>query len=90
MIPSLPTSIPDPLRTNTGSFDAPDRYDDWFDRHAAAYQSELRALRALWPDDGDGLKVGVGTVHFAAPLGIEHGVDPLPKCGNGPASVESR
>ena len=32
MIPSLPTSIPDPLRTNTGSFDAPDRCDDWFDR----------------------------------------------------------
>ena len=31
------------------------------------------------PDDGDGLKVGVGTVHFAAPLGIEHGVDPSPE-----------
>jgi SAM-dependent methyltransferase len=64
----------------TAPFDArPDCYDDWFDRHAAAYQSELRALRALWPDDGDGLKVGVGTVRFAAPLGIEHGVDPSPE-----------
>ena len=34
----------------TAPFDArPDCYDDWFDRHAAAYKSELRALRALCP-----------------------------------------
>jgi len=61
----------------TAPFDAyPDRYDDWFDRHEAAYQSELRALRMAWPEEGDGLEVGVGTGRFAAPLGIECGVDP--------------
>jgi SAM-dependent methyltransferase len=61
----------------TAPFDAyPDRYDDWFDRHEAAYQSELRALRAAWPEEGEGLEVGVGTGRFAAPLGIECGVDP--------------
>lgn len=63
----------------TTPFDThPDRYDGWFDRRDAAYQSELRALRALLPDEGDGLEIGVGTGQFAAPLGIEHGVDPSP------------
>lgn len=61
----------------TAPFDAyPDRYDDWFERHEAAYRSELRALQAAWPEEGDGLEVGVGTARFAAPLGIECGVDP--------------
>jgi ubiquinone/menaquinone biosynthesis C-methylase UbiE len=31
------------------------------------------------PDTGEGLEVGVGTGRFAAPLGIEHGVDPSPE-----------
>ncbi len=63
----------------TAPFDAyPDRYDDWFDRHEAAYRSELRALQAAWPEEGEGLEVGVGTGRFAAPLGIECGVDPSP------------
>ena len=66
----------------TAPFDAhPDRYDDWFDRHEAAYQSELRALRAAWPEKGEGLEVGVGTGRFAAPLGIECGVDPSAAMG---------
>ena len=63
----------------TGPFNAhPDRYDDWFDRHEAAYQSELRAFRSALPEAGEGLEVGVGTGRFAAPLGIGHGVDPSP------------
>lgn len=63
----------------TAPFDAhPDRYDNWFDRHEAAYQSELRALRAAWPEEADGLEVGVGTGRFAAPLDIGCGVDPSP------------
>ena len=63
----------------TGPFDdPPDRYDDWFDRHEAAYQSELRAFRSVLPEAGEGLEVGVGTGRFAAPLGIGHGVDPSP------------
>lgn len=64
----------------TAPFDAqPDRYDRWFERREAAYQSELQALRALLPDEEDGLEIGVGTGRFAVPLGIGHGVDPSQK-----------
>jgi ubiquinone/menaquinone biosynthesis C-methylase UbiE len=52
------------------------RYDEWFVRHAAAYHSELQALRALWPTSGAGLSIGVGTGRFAAPLGVQFGIDP--------------
>jgi SAM-dependent methyltransferase len=52
------------------------RYDRWFPRHEAAYLSELLAVRALLPVEGRGLEVGVGTGRFAAPLGIEVGLDP--------------
>lgn len=52
------------------------RYDDWFERHAAAYQSELLAVRALLPWRGLGLAIGVGTGRFAAPLGVQTGIDP--------------
>ncbi|MBE9551448.1 MAG: class I SAM-dependent methyltransferase, partial [Proteobacteria bacterium] len=51
-------------------------YDDWFVRHAAAYQSELLAVRALLPWRGLGLAIGVGTGRFAAPLGVQVGIDP--------------
>jgi len=52
------------------------RYDDWFIRHATAYQSELLAVRALLPWSGFGLSIGVGTGRFASPLGIQVGIDP--------------
>jgi len=52
------------------------RYDLWFERHAAAYQSELLAVRALLPWEGLGLSIGVGTGRFAAPMGIQIGLDP--------------
>lgn len=52
------------------------RYDDWFVRHAAAYHSELLAIRAQLPWQGLGLSIGVGTGRFAAPLGVEVGIDP--------------
>lgn len=52
------------------------RYDDWFVRHAAAYRSELLAVRALLPWRGLGLAIGVGTGRFAAPLGVKVGIDP--------------
>ena len=55
-----------------------ERYDSWFERHDAAYYSELLAVRALLPWDGRGLEVGVGTGRFAAPLGVQWGVDPSP------------
>jgi SAM-dependent methyltransferase len=52
------------------------RYDEWFVRHAAAYHSELLAVRALLPISGAGLSIGVGTGRFAAPLGVQFGIDP--------------
>ena len=55
-----------------------ERYDSWFERHDAAYYSELLAVRALLPWDGRGLEVGVGTGRFAAPLGVKWGIDPSP------------
>ncbi len=52
------------------------RYDAWFVRHAAAYHSELLTVRALLPWRGLGLAIGVGTGRFAAPLGVQVGIDP--------------
>jgi SAM-dependent methyltransferase len=51
------------------------RYDDWFERHRAAYLSELLAVRALLPLEGQGLEIGVGTGRFAAPLGVKFGIE---------------
>jgi SAM-dependent methyltransferase len=52
------------------------RYENWFERHGAAYLSELLAVRALLPWSGRGLEIGVGSARFAAPLGVEFGIDP--------------
>jgi SAM-dependent methyltransferase len=52
------------------------RYDQWFERHRAAYRSELLAVRALLPWSGRGLEIGVGTGRFAGPLGVAFGIDP--------------
>jgi SAM-dependent methyltransferase len=54
------------------------RYDEWFEHHRMAYLSKLLALRALLPWRGRGLEIGVGTARFAAPLGVEFGIDPAP------------
>jgi SAM-dependent methyltransferase len=53
-----------------------DRYEQWFEEHEHAYQSELAALRRLLPADGDGVEIGVGSGRFAGPLGIGVGIDP--------------
>ena len=55
-----------------------ERYEAWFARHEAAYVSELLALRPFVPLEGRGLEIGVGTGRFAAPLGVQVGVDPSP------------
>ena len=61
----------------TGPFEAyHHRYDDWFVRHAATYQSELLAVRTMLPWHGLGLAIGVGTGRFASPLGVQVGIDP--------------
>lgn len=53
-----------------------ERYEAWFERHEAVYRSELAALRRLLPTVGYGLEIGVGSARFAAPLGLQVGVDP--------------
>jgi len=63
--------------TRTTPFDTKvDRYEQWFETHPAAYRSEVAALRRVCPPVDAGLAVGVGTGRFAAPLGIDRGVDP--------------
>jgi SAM-dependent methyltransferase len=52
-----------------------DRYEDWFEAHEHAYRSELDAIERLLPS-GTGVEIGVGSGRFAAPLGVEYGVDP--------------
>lgn len=52
------------------------RYEAWFGKHAAAYCAELLALRPVVPLEGRGLEIGVGSGRFAAPLGIQVGIDP--------------
>jgi SAM-dependent methyltransferase len=61
----------------TGPFEKHvDRYEAWFAKHPAAYESELRAVRELWPAEADGLEIGAGAAHFAGPLGIKTAVEP--------------
>jgi SAM-dependent methyltransferase len=54
------------------------RYEKWFEEHAPAYLSELLALRPFVPWEGRGIEIGVGSGRFAAPLGVQVGVDPSP------------
>jgi len=55
------------------------RYEAWFAKHEAAYLSELLALRPFVPWSGRGIEIGVGSGRFAAPLGVQVGIDPSPK-----------
>lgn len=50
-------------------------YDEWFERNRAVYESELAAIKKML-SKGKGLEIGVGSGLFAAPLGIEYGVEP--------------
>ncbi len=56
------------------------RYDSWFDRHEAVYQSEQNAVRAVLdtlPSFQKALEIGVGTGRFSIPFGIMEGVEPV-------------
>lgn len=52
------------------------RYETWFERNSAAYESELEAVRIFLPPKCRGMEIGVGSGRFAAPLGIRDGVEP--------------
>ncbi|WP_198018141.1 methyltransferase domain-containing protein [Hippea jasoniae] len=53
-----------------------EKYEAWFDKYAAVYESELNMLKAILPPFERALEVGVGSGRFAAPLGIKEGVEP--------------
>lgn len=53
-----------------------EEYDRWFDTHPELYREQLAVLRSIVPYPGRGLEIGVGSGRFAAPLGIEYGLDP--------------
>lgn len=54
----------------------PGRYEEWFEVNKFVYESELKAVRALLPENGTGVEIGVGSGRFAAPLGITLGLEP--------------
>ncbi len=53
-----------------------ERYEQWFENHLGAYQSEVAAVRAALPSSGRGLEIGTGTGRFSVPFGIVDGVEP--------------
>jgi len=54
-------------------------YENWFERNKFAYQSELAAIKEFIPIHQRGIEIGIGSGRFAAPLGIEIGIDPSPR-----------
>ena len=54
-------------------------YEAWFENNRFVYESEIMAIKRQLPKKGEGVEVGVGSGHFAAPLGIRFGVDPSSK-----------
>jgi SAM-dependent methyltransferase len=55
------------------------RYEDWFDKNRFAYESEILAIKELFPANREGVEIGVGSGKFAGPLGIKLGVEPSQK-----------
>lgn len=55
-----------------------EEYEEWFERHAHAFRSEVEAVRDMLPagDHLSGVEIGLGTGRFAAALGIKEGVEP--------------
>lgn len=51
-------------------------YDNWFEKHAVIYQSELLAVQQVIPPNKTGIEIEVGTGRFSQPLNIKFGVEP--------------
>ncbi|QFZ55336.1 class I SAM-dependent methyltransferase [Oceanihabitans sp. IOP_32] len=51
-------------------------YDNWFERHNTAFQTELLAIKQAIPLHKKGIEIGVGTGRFAEYFGITDGVEP--------------
>lgn len=55
-------------------------YEEWFEKHPYVFQSELAAIKKVWPA-GEGLvslEIGAATGRFAKALGITEAVEPTP------------
>ncbi|WP_198014770.1 methyltransferase domain-containing protein [Hippea sp. KM1] len=55
------------------------KYEEWFDKYSAIYESELNMLKSITPKFERALEIGVGSGRFAAPLGIKEGIEPSEK-----------
>jgi len=55
------------------------QYEDFFEGNRLLYESELRAIREQLPERGKSIEIGVGSGRFAAPLGINFGIEPSHK-----------
>lgn len=51
-------------------------YDEWYEKHALLYQSELLAIRQAIPENKKGIEIGTGTGRFSTPFNINIGVEP--------------
>lgn len=58
-----------------------EEYENWFEINRFAYESELLAVKALLPQSGNGMEIGVGSGQFSEPLGIRLGIEPSAKMG---------
>lgn len=66
-----------------GSVDSFDKharkYDRWFDEHSILFESELKALEKIVPENKFGVEIGIGSGRFAEKLSIDRGLDPSEK-----------
>ncbi len=60
----------------------PDEYDIWFDKESSIYNLELKVIKEMLPEKGEGIEIGSGTGRFSIPTGIRIGVEPSLPMGN--------
>jgi ubiquinone/menaquinone biosynthesis C-methylase UbiE len=53
-----------------------EEYDQWFDTNIWVYQSEVRAVKMMVPENCRGVEIGTGTGRFSVPFDITVGVEP--------------
>ena len=51
-------------------------YEQWFIDNHYVFQSELMAIKEVWPKKGKGVEIGIGSGIFASKLGILEGIEP--------------
>ena len=53
-------------------------YEAWFEKYAFVFQSEVEAIRDMFPEGSNlyGIEIGAGTGRFAKELGIREGIEP--------------